>query len=111
MYFVASFAGLIHQLARQVGVLLGPGLCLFFKVGSGGVTAFDYLVVEKGFVELFHFGGELPRVDRTNAIVFGGGEDERLGIFYVRFELVVGRYVGEELAFFGNGNGAVLADP
>lgn len=75
MYFVASFAGLIHQLARQVGVLLGPGLGLFLKVGSGGVATFDDFIVVERLVELFHLSGELARVDRAYTIVFGGGKD------------------------------------
>ena len=98
----ASFAGLIHQLARQVGVLLGPGLCLFFQVGAGAVAAFDDFVVVEGLVELLHLGGELARVDGADPIVFGGGEDERLGVVHVGLELVVGRDGGEELALFGD---------
>ena len=47
----------------------------------------------------------------ADAIVLGGGEDERFGIVAVGLELVVGRDGGEELALFGNGDGAVFADP
>src|ERR1700737_1832794 len=86
-FSLASFAGSIHQLARQVGVLLGPGLCLFFEVGSGGVAAFDNFIVVEGLVELLHLCCELSGVHGTYAVVFGSGKDERLGIVAVGFEL------------------------
>ena len=45
---------LVHQLAGEVGVLVGAGVGLLLQVGAGGVAAFDDLVVEEGLVELFH---------------------------------------------------------
>ena len=59
MFSCCVIAGSIHQLARQVGVLLGPGLGLLFEVGAGAVAAFDDFVVVEGLVELLHLGGEL----------------------------------------------------
>jgi len=91
--------------------LFGAGVGLLLEIGSGCVAAFDDLVVVEGFVELFEFGGELACVDGTDAVIFGGGEDERLGIFGVGVELVVGRDGGQELALLGDGDGAVFADP
>src|ERR1700733_11360832 len=96
----ASFAGLIHQLARQVGVLLGPRLCLLLEVGSGCVAAFNDLIVVERLVELFHLSRELACMDGAYAVVFGSGEDERLGVVAIGLELVVGRDGGEEPALF-----------
>ena len=47
-------------------------------------------------------GGELAGVDGADAVVLGGGEDERLGVVRVGLELVVGRDRGEEVALFGD---------
>ena len=44
---------LIHQFSREVEVLFGAGVGLFFEIGSGCVATFDDLVVEEGFVEFF----------------------------------------------------------
>src|SRR5262244_3492190 len=99
----ASFAGSVHQLACQVGVLLGPGLCLFFQVGASGMAAFDYFVIVEGLVKLFHFSGEFSRVHGAYPVVLRGGEDERFGVVAIGLELVVWGDIGEELALFGDG--------
>ena len=91
--------------------MFGPRFCLFLEVGSGGVAAFDDFVVVERLVELLHFGGEFARVDGADPVVFGGGEDEGLGVVDVGLQLVVGRDGGQERALFGDGDGAVFADP
>ena len=102
---------LIDQFSREVGVLFGAGVGLFFEVGSGGVATFDDLVVEEGLVKLFEARGEFASVDGADAVIFGGGEDERLGVGGVGVELVVGGDGGEELSLLRDGDSAVFSDP
>lgn len=102
---------LIHQLSREVSVLFGAGVGLFFEIGSGCVTTFDDLVVEEGFVEFFEASGEFACVNGTYAVILGCGEDEGFGIVRVGVELIVGGDVGEELSLLRDGDSAVFSDP
>src|ERR1700733_1935984 len=104
-------ADLVHQLAGEIYVVHCLGLSGFLEVRSEVVPAFDDLVVEEWFVKLLQPGGKLSRVDRPNAVVFGGGEYQRLGIMHVGPELVVGRDGCEECALFGNRNRTIFTDP
>src|ERR1700733_153076 len=101
----------IHQFSREVGVLFGAGVGLFFEIGSGGVPAFDDLVVEEGLVKLFKASGEFACVDRSYSVILGCSEDERFGVVCVGIELVVGGDGGEELSLLRDGDSAVFSHP
>ena len=75
------------------------------------MAAFDKLIEEEGFFELFHLRGELARVLGTDAIILSGRKDERLGICCAGLQLVVGRNLREKIAFRRHIYRTVLGNP
>jgi hypothetical protein len=50
------------------------------QVGSNVVPAFNDLVTEEWLVKLLQTGGKFSGVDGSDAVVFGGGENQGFGI-------------------------------
>ena len=68
------------------------------------MATFNDLVVVEGLVELLHARRKFTRVHGADAVVFGGGEDERFRVVFVGPQVVVGRDGSQKGALLGYGD-------
>ena len=99
------------QLLFQIDEALRPHFGALLVIGRGSVAAVGVLK-EKNVVALrFHARGHLAGVDRGDAIVARGGDEEYGRISLIRAHILVGRIFGNPRARLGIGRIAVLGDP
>ena len=88
----------VHQLARQIDIFERTGSSALLEVGTRGMPALGIFVIIKGQAIFLHSRRKLARMLWADAVVLGGGVDERCRIFPALRQRVIGRHPLPELA-------------